>query len=172
MKKTILLLLLTVFLAGCGTQETFETMEDIIPAEPAAAPQQFFVSLPDDAITPTFQDEGGELYVCQDYTITKQISESGDVAKTIQNLTGQSQEDLQVIKTIHEAYDRYDFVWTAAGEDGLQLGRACVLDDGNYHYALSTMIREEKAGELRQTMQDMFDSCKLLDPDINLSTGS
>ena len=172
MKKVFVLFLLTVLLTGCGSQETFETVEDIIPAEPVAVPQQFFVSLPDGAATPTFQDENGELYVCQDYTISKQIAESGDVAKTIKSLTGQSQEDLQVIKTIHDAYDRYDFVWTAAGEEGLLLGRACILDDGNYHYCLSTQTQEESAGELRQTMQDLFDSCKLLDPDINLSTGS
>ena len=172
MKKVILLLLLTAMLTGCGAQETFETMDDMIPDKPAAVQQQFFVSLPDDAVTPTFQDESGELYVCQDYTITKQISAGTDVAGTVQNLTGQDMEDLQVIKTIHDAYDRYDFVWTAAGEEGLQLGRACILDDGSYHYALSTMTWEESTGELRQTVQDMFDSCKLLDPDINLDTGS
>ena len=172
MKKVLAILLVMIFLTGCGSQETFETVEDIIPAEPAAAPQQFFVSLPDEATVPTFQDDGGELYVCQDYTITKQITESGDLAKTIIDLTGQAKEDLQVIKTVHDLYERYDFVWTAAGEDGLQLGRACILDDGNYHYALSTLTREECAGQLRQVMQDTFDSCKLLDPDINLNTGS
>ena len=172
MKKVLVLFFAMICLTGCRAQETFETVEDIIPAEPAAAPQQFFVSLPDDAVTPTFQDESGEIYVCQEYTITKQITESGDIAGTIRDLTGQSQEDLQVIKTTHDVFDRYDFVWTAAGEEGLQLGRACILDDGNYHYTLSTMIREESGGELRQTIQDVFDSCKLLDPDINLSTGS
>ena len=172
MKKVFALLFAMICLTGCKAQETFETVEDIIPAEPVAAPQQFFVSLPDDAVTPTFQDESGEIYVCEDYTITKQIAESGDLAKTIRDLTGQTQEDLQVIKTIHDMFERYDFVWTAAGEEGLQLGRACILDDGNYHYALSTMTREERAGALRQTIQDVFDSCKLLDPEVNLSTGS
>jgi hypothetical protein len=171
-KKVFALLFAMICLTGCRAQETFETVEDIIPAEPVAVPQQFFVSLPDDAVTPTFQDESGEIYVCQDYTVTKQITESGDLAKTIRDLTGQAQEDLQVIKTIHDMFERYDFVWTATGEEGLQLGRACILDDGNYHYALSTLTREESAGELRQTIQDVFDSCKLLDPDINLSTGS
>ena len=172
MKKVFALLFAMICLTGCKAQETFETVEDIIPAEPVAAPQQFFVSLPDDAVTPTFQDESGEIYVCQDYTITKQIAESGDLAKTIRDLTGQTKEDLQVIKTIHDMFERYDFVWTATGEEGLQLGRACILDDGNYHYALSTMTREERAGALRQTIQDVFDSCKLLDPEVNLSTGS
>ena len=172
MKKVIVLLLLTALLTGCGAEETFETVEDIIPVEPVATAQQFFVSLPDEAATPTFQDDSGELYVCQDYTISKQILEGGDIEKTIKSLTGQSQEDLDIIKTFYGDCDRYDFVWTAAGEEGLQLGRACILDDGNYHYALSTMAQEEAAGELRDTIQDMFDSCKLLDPDVNLSTGS
>ena len=173
MKKVLSMVLVVICLTACGAQETFETVDDIIPAEPVTAtPQQFFVSLPDEAAAPTFQDENGELYVCQDYTITKQITESGDIAKTIQNPSGQSQEELQVIKTTRDQYECYDFVWTAAGEDGLQLGRARILDDGNYHYALSTMTREESADQLRQTVQDMFDSCKLLDPDINLSTGS
>ena len=173
MKKVLVFLLVAVLLAGCGAEETFETVEDILPVEPVAAPQQFFVSLPEEAASPTFQDDSGaELYVCQDYTITKQILESGDLEKTIKTLTGKSREELQVIKTMQETCDRYDFVWTAAGEDGLQTGRACILDDGNYHYALSAMAEETKAGSLRQTFQEMFDSCKLLDPEVNLSTGS
>lgn len=172
MKKGIVLLLLAALLSGCGAEETFETVEDIIPAEPVAAPQQFFVSLPDEAVTPTFQDDSSELYVCQDYTISKQILESGDTQKTIKSITGQSQEDLDVIKTFQGECDRYDFVWTSAGEEGLQLGRACILDDGNYHYVLSTMALEDASGELKETIQDMFDSCRLLDPEVNLSTGS
>ena len=172
MKKLIVLLLLMSMLVGCGAEETFEVVEDVIPVEPVAAPQQFFVSLPDETMTPTFQDDSGELYVCQDYTISKQILESGDMERTVQTLTGQSQDDIQIIETFYDDCDRYDLVWTAAGEEGLQLGRACILDDGNYHYILSTLAGEETAGQLRDTLQDMYDSCKLLDPDINLSTGS
>ena len=159
-------------LVGCGAEETFEVVEDVIPVEPVAVPQQFFVSLPDEAMTPTFQDDSSELYVCQDYTISKQILASGDMEKTVQTLTGQSQEDIQVIKTFCDGCDRYDLVWTAAGEEGLQLGRACILDDGNYHYVLSTLAGENTAGALRDSLQDMYDSCRLLDPDVNLSTGS
>ena len=172
MKKCIVLLLLTALLAGCGAKETFESVEDVIPVAPVHSPQQFYVSLPDAAATPTFQDDSSELYVYQNYTISKQILESGDMEKTIQTLTGQPSESLDVIKTFSEDCDRYDFVWTAAGEEGLQVGRACILDDGNYHYALTTMAKEESAGELRDTLQGIFESCKLLDPDVNLSTGS
>ena len=172
MKKLLVLLLLTSMLLGCGAEETFEVVEDIIPVEPVAAPQQFFVSLPDEAVTPTFQDDREEFYVCQGYTISKQIMESGDMEKTVNTLTGQSRNDIQMIQTFQDDYDRYDLVWTSAGEEGLQVGRACILDDGNYHYALSTLAEEEMAGGLRDVLQDMYDSCRLLDPDVNLSTGS
>lgn len=172
MKKVIALFLLTAILTGCKAQETFETVEDLPVIETAAAPQQFFVALPEDAATPTFQSETEELYVSENYTISKQILERGDLEKTIKTLTGKSREDLEVIQTAQDTYDRYDFVWTSAGEEGLLLGRASILDDGNYHYTLTTMTREESFDEVRETLQDMFDSCKLLDPDVNLSTGS
>ena len=172
MKKLLVLLLLMSMLLGCGAEETFEVVEDVIPVEPVAVPMQFFVSLPDDAVTPTFQDDTEELYVCQGYTISKQIIESGDMEKTVNNLTGQSQEDIQIIESFGNNCDRYDLIWTAAGEEGLQIGRACIFDDGNYHYILSTLAEEETAGQLKDELQDMYDSCKLLDPDVNLSTGS
>lgn len=173
MKKVLLVCMLTFLLTGCKAQETFETVEDIVPVEPVAAPMQFFVALPEAAATPTFQSEdGSELYVCQDYTISKQILESGDMEKTVKTLTGKETQDLQILKTRQDGCDRYDFVWTSAGEDGLQLGRACILDDGNFHYALSTLAQEETAGDLQEILQDMFESCVLIDPDINLDTAS
>lgn len=173
MRRVLTVLLLALCLTGCGAQETFETVEDMYQVEEAAVCQQFVASLPDEAAAPTFQDDSGaELYVCQGYTISKQIFPAGDLENTIRTLTGKSSEELQVIKTTQGTYDRYDFVWTAAGEEGLQLGRACVLDDGNYHYALSTLAQEETAGSLQKTFSDMYDSCRLISPDVNLSTGS
>lgn len=172
MKKLLVLILIMVLLSGCGAKETFETVSDGIPAETVIAPQQFSVILPEEAAVPTFRDDSGELYVCRDYTISKQIMQSGNLEKTVMALTGKKSEELDIIQTAGENYERYDFVWAAAGEEGMQLGRACILDDGNYHYALSTMTREEEAGDLRQTFQDMFDSCMLLDEDFNLDIGS
>ena len=173
MKKVLTVLMIAALLCGCGAQETFETVEDLIPVEPVVSPQQFYISLPEEAVSPTFSDDGSaELYVCSGYTISKQITQSGDLERTLKELTGKTGEDLQIIKTQTDTCNRYDFVWTAAGEDGLQLGRACILDDGNFHYAVSVMAEEEVSGELQPTLQDMFASCKLLDPEINLRTGS
>ena len=172
MKKILAVLMIALLLCGCSAQETFETVGDLIPVQPVASPQQFYISLPEEAASPTFQEDSGELYICQGYTISKQIMDSGDLEKTVMHLSGKKAEELQMIKTQQETYDRYDFIWSATGEDGLQLGRACILDDGNFHYALSVMAEEETAGELRQTIQEMFDSCKLMDQQVNLRTGS
>lgn len=173
MKIILIALVLALFLTGCGTQETFEIVEDPPALEPVAVYQQFMVRLPDEAAAPTFQDDtGAELYVCQGYTISKQTFDGGDLEKTIKTLTGKSSDELQVIKTIQNTYDRYDFVWTAAGEEGLQLGRACILDDGNYHYTVSTLAQENVSGSLQKTFSDMYDSCRLISPDVNLHTGS
>ena len=172
MKKWLVLLMIGFLLSGCGAEETFETVSDEIQEVPVMAARQFYVSLPEEAASPTFQDESQQLYVCEDYTISKQILTSGDMEKTIASVTGMSTDDMQILKTTHDTYERYDFVWTAAGEEGLQVGRASIYDDGNYHYVLTALAAEEAAGELRQEFQEIFASCKLLDPDVNLSTGS
>lgn len=170
MKRILAVLMLAALLCGCGAQETFETVDDLIPVQPVVSPQQFSVSLPAEAAAPTFRDDSGsELYVCSHYTIGKQILPGGDLEKTVKTLTGKEPEDLQIIRTQQDNQDRYDFVWTAAGENGLQLGRACILDDGNYHYTLTTMAGEEYAGQLRETFRDLFDSCRVFTPEQAVS---
>ena len=162
MKKVLAILLVVLLLTGCGGQETFETVDDMLPVEPVASPQQFFVSLPDEAAAPTFQDEtGGELYVCQGYTISKQILESGDLEKTVQTLSGRPKEELQILKTVWSGFDRYDFVWASAGEGGDQLGRAVILDDGDYHYTMA-VTRPSNTTETSQiTWSQVFSSFAL-----------
>lgn len=173
MKKICVLMLLAVFLCGCQAEPTWETVEDILPVEAVPAAQQLYVPLPEDASQPTFQEEtAGELYLCNGYTLTKQITERGDLSKTVQTVCGLDSDQIQIMKTIQDGQDRYDFVWTAAGEEGLQLGRACILDDGAYHYIVSTMAPEEEAGDLREAWNDIFTSCRLISPTANLSTGS
>ena len=173
MKKVLFLLLTAALLSGCGAQETFETVDDIIPVQPVAARQQLYAQLPEDAASAAFSEEDtGELYLCDGCTITKQIMPGGDLEKTVMTVTGQSKDNLQIMKTRQQDSDRYDFVWTAAGEDGLHLGRACILDDGNYHYVLSAMAEESATAGLQETWEDLFSTCCLLDPDVDLNTGS
>ena len=171
--KRILVLLLAGLLCGCAAEPAWENVEDITPVEPVPVAQQLYVHMPEEAAAPTFQDQAsGELYLCNGYTLAKQILQSGDLEKTVKSVSGLDKSQLQILQTESNGVDRYDFVWATAAEEGLQLGRACILDDGNYHYVVSTMAGEVEAGDLRDTWQEIFESCCLIDPDINLRTGS
>lgn len=173
MKKMCLWILLPVLLCGCKAEPTWETVEDMMPVEAMPVAQQLYVPLPEDASQPTFQEEdSGELYLCDGYTLTKHTLQGGDLAKTVKSICGLETEQVQLIQTKQDGQDRYDFVWTAAGEEGLQLGRACILDDGAYHYTVSTMAGEAEAGQLQETWQELFTCTRLISPTANLSTGS
>ena len=173
MKKICLFVLAAVLLCGCQAEPAWETVEDMEPVETVAAVQQLYVPLPEDASQPTFREEdSGELYLCDGYTLTKQTAQGGDLARTVKSICGLTLDQIQPVKTRQDGQDRYDFVWTAAGEEGMQLGRACILDDGAYHYAVTAMAGEEEAGRLRQVWQEIFSGCRLISPTANLSTGS
>ena len=171
--KIILALVLSLLLCGCKAEPTWESVEDVMPIEPVAAAQQLYVMLPSDTATPTFQDDSaGEIYLCSGYTLTKQILPAGDLNATVQSVCGLEKDQLQLLQTTQEDAGRYDFVFTTSTEEGLQVGRACILDDGNYHYVVSTMAGEAEAGDLREEWQQIFASCRLFPADFQFNTGS
>ena len=173
MKKCILILMLLCMLSGCAAPEVYETVSDTLETTPAAKPMQMILDMPQEAAQPTLQKETTEkLYHCDGYTLSLQTLAGGDLEKTLKTVTGRSREELTVMETLADHGSRYDCVWTAAGETGLQLGRACVLEDGNYHYVLSVMAPEEETGRLREVRQNLFETCRLVDGDKNLNTGS
>ncbi len=173
MKKLAIILAAVMLLAGCGSPPVYETVNDTYePAQPAQ-PMQLVFSTPVEAVAPTLQNEDGStLYHCDGYTLTTQIFPGGDMEKTVKSVSGKSLDTVRFVETEKEYGPRLDFVWTAAGEEGLQLCRACILDDGSYHYALTVMANEEQTGRLQETWQDIFDTCRLIAADVNLSTGS
>ncbi len=173
MKKLLVLLPMILLLAGCGSQETFETVMDAQEAVVLPAAQQIVVDLPEGAQTPVLQSEQmGEIYFCDDYFITVQTVQSGDLDGTIRSCTGFSKDQLRLIETQTQGVKRYECVWSAAGENREQVGRLCILDDGNYHYVLTTMADADTAGELQSVWQQLFDSMRLLPADLNLDTAS
>ena len=172
MKKFLLLLMLPVLLAGCGAQPTLETVNDVL-IQPVAAPMhQILVELPKEAASPTMETESGKLYICDSFTVSQQTLTGGDMEKTIQNVSGFDQDDLKIMQTNWDNAKRYDFVWTAAGEGEAQVCRACILDDGNYHYVLTATANASNGGQLQAVWREMFDSFRLVSPEMPLDTGS
>ena len=172
MKKCIFVFALLLMLSGCGHQQTLETVNDV-PAEPVqAAMQQMLVELPTDAVAPVMETEDGKLYICGDAVICLQTRPAGDLAKTVKNVCGFDLEQLDMLQTSWGNTRRYDFVWAAVEEAGEQACRACILDDGQYHYVLTAAAPAGQAGQLQDTWRQMFNSFRLVNPEMPLGTGS
>ena len=164
MRKICCFLVMMVLLSGCTAQSTFETISDADDTPVLSKLHSMDIKLPKEASVPTFQSEaGGQLYLCDDYTISVQTFESGDMNKTLREITGFEKENLTVMETEYAGIKRCNCVWSASGEGGDYVGRALVLDDGAHHYAVSVMAEFSKAGELSAKWKELFDSVTLTD---------
>ena len=122
-------------------------------------------AVPEDATVCTMESGEGTMWLCDGFTLTVQTLAGGDLNRSLQQLTGFTEDQLTVMQTKQGDIKRREFVWSAAGEGGDQVGRAVILDDGNNHYAVSVMADAEKAGKLTQTWQKILDSVTLTDTD-------
>ena len=161
MKKILMAMMTVLLLAGCAEQPVMETVADDL-TEPAAVPvRQIQVNLPDEAAVPTVEGSGGRIYLCEDYEIVIQTMAAGDLDATVRALSGYDRQRLTVISTRPADVNRYDFVWATAGEEGDRLGRAVILDDGNYHYTM-TVLRDADTTENSQIVwRSVFESFRL-----------
>ena len=158
MKKFIWMVLLAALLTGCTAEETLETVSDEWVVPVMAQPREVSVRLPEDTVAPVLEQDGRRLYMGRDYEIMLETLSSGDLSATIRSLCGYEQDQLTVLETRQGDYSRYDFVWTMAGETGDRLGRAVILDDGEYHYCMSA-IRDQ--GDTQIPWRDVFGSFSL-----------
>ena len=87
--------------------------------------------------------------------------QSGDLSSTVKEVSGFLPEELTVIQTGNGEVERYEFVWTSATDLGQQIGRATILDDGNYHYILSATVDAELIEEYQEIWNGIFESFQL-----------
>ena len=158
MKRLVLLLIPVFLLCGCGKAETMETIADEMLLPVVAQPRETWVSLPEDSVLPAMESESGTIYLCEEYDVAVQTLAAGDLDATLRTVTGYGAEDLTVIQTQDGEVDKYEFVWTMAGELGQRIGRATILDDGNYHYVLCATIDAENMAEYQEVWNGMFES--------------
>lgn len=173
MKKLWLILPIALLLCGCGAQETLETVTDVEDTPTAATAQQIVMELPEDVQMQVVQSEdAGKLYVCEDFVITVQTLPGGDLNRTVSTVTGYEKDQLQLLQTQIDAAKRIESVWASAGEGEEQVGRFCILDDGNYHYVVTAMTGASKSGGLQEIWNRFFDSVRLVSAEVSLNTGS
>ena len=161
MKKWLWMVILPVFLTACAVEEPLETVADVwsIPAAPVM--REIRIDLPEDSSINTIQCDAGQLYLCDGYEISIETMEAGDLERTIQTVSGKRKEDLTILTTENGGIKRHEFVWASAGENGDRVGRALILDDGDYHYVL-TVLRDSREPEgTKVNWNDVFRSFDL-----------
>lgn len=161
MKKQVLIALAALLLSGCAAEETFETISDDLAQPVMAENRKISLNLPPEAASPALEDGANCVYLCGDYEVYCQTLSGGDLPATIRTVSGYDMEDLTVLKSTQEGYQRYDLVWASAGEQGDRVGKACILDDGAYHYVLTVMGNADTAWSHQEQWQAVLDSFSL-----------
>lgn len=152
-------LCLLLMFSGCGSPGELETLGNISCMDPdPPQPRQISLQLPQDVAKSAMSGEQNALYYGQGYSILVQTFASGDLAATARSVSGYDLTALTVMKSRCADHERYEWVWTATGEEGDVVCRAAVLDDGVYHYTLQVIVSAQEAGELSQKIQSMFQS--------------
>lgn len=157
------ILLCTVFIltlfSGCQQPKTFETMSDSYMQQSLPQAKEVLMQLPEDAAKAVLENAGaGTLYLCDGYSVAVQTLPAGNLDATLREITGYGREKVQLWQRKDGEFSRYTCVWASAGEGGDQMGKATILDDGDYHYVLSVMASAADAGELADTWQQLMDS--------------
>lgn len=161
MKKTIWLILFAMILCGCAAEDTLETIADEWLQPVMAEPSHISVDLPGETALPVMESDAGRIYLCEDYEISIQTLPGGDLRETMQTISGFVPEELTVVETESGGLTRYEFVWASAGEKGERVGRAAVLDDGNYHYCLALLRDEAATADSQVSWDQIFSSFRL-----------
>ena len=159
MKKVLCVIFALMLLTGCQQPKTFETMSDTyIQPEPPAA-QKVLLQLPEDAAKAVLEAaDAGTLYLCDGYTVALQTLPAGNLDATLRQVTGYGAEKLQLWERKEGEISRIVCVWASAGEGGDQMGKAMILDDGSYHYALYTLGDANRKGEYGEVWDILFAS--------------
>ena len=161
MKMICMILLVVLMLAGCGASEGYETITDELVLSTAAQPREVRFDLAQEPVLPVMESDGGQLYICGDFDVMMLTQESGDLNETVYQVSGFLPEELTLIQTGSGDIDKYEFVWTSATEEGQQIGRATIQDDGSYHYILSATVDAELIEEYQEIWNGIFESFEL-----------
>lgn len=162
MKVCCILLIMVLLLTGCQGAMPSETVSDELLIAVDAPMAEVVVVLPENAAEQTMVgDHGDRLYFCDGYSLCVQTLKGGDLSESLRSLCGYGPEEVSPVKTVSNGLKRYDWVWVSASEDGDQLGRAVLLDDGAYHYCVSVMADAAQAGKLEAQWDSIFSSVSL-----------
>lgn len=162
MKRVMVLMVLVLLLSGCSNDTELETVASPCIGEPTVEPADVSLTLPLWMPEPVLYDDlTGELYICEDFSVSVQTLDGGNLDQTVHDSTGFGINELTVIETDHNGVSRYDLACTVTGEESDQVVRVAIFDDGVYHYVVTAMAKASNAGAHTETWNDIFSSIEI-----------
>lgn len=158
MRKFCVMMAFALLLCGCGAEQTFETVADEMVLPVSAQPREILLTLPEDTLLPAMETDDGTLYLCNGYDVAVQTLPGGDLDATVRQVSGFGKEDITIMQRAAGECACYEFVWTSATDLGEQVGRAMILDDGNFHYVLSAVAPAKNAQEYQEIWNGIFET--------------
>ncbi len=168
--KMLLCIVLTlgilITVTGCGGESVDQTQEHCCGQQQGVSAPQYDISLPTPANAPeieTFSGEHCRIFAQEDgdYYITVQTLQAESLDALLLEIAGKSRESMTVMTTWQGNVPRHDLNWISAGERGLEINRAVILDDGSHYYTVILTVPEEKAGQIGQQVEDCFSAIRL-----------
>lgn len=163
MKKLLIGLLLAAMLSGCGVEPVYETIGDVWgQAEPAVSPGRMRVLLPEGAEMEVMDGNGDSFYRVGDWDLWTRVLSGGDINKTLETLSGLDAGCLTVIDHKLGDYQCHETTWSATAEEGTQVIRAGILDDGSYHYCLCVSVPQEDATQVDELFEQVLEGTSII----------
>jgi len=153
---SVMLVLAAVF-SGCSA-EVFEPMLDVYNSGEQGTPLKMQIELPDDAAFCVMSGDTGTLYYGEHYEVSVETYPSGNISQTLYNVTGHKMEELTVMEIPVAQGNSYRCGWSAANDEGEQIGQCIIIDDGRFHYCLSVLADAEEADALRPVIRTVLNS--------------
>ena len=144
-------------LNGCSA-ETVEPLLDVYGSGNGMQPAQMRIELPNDTAVSVMKGDTGTLYYGDHYAVSVETYPSGNISNTLYQITGHDMEELTVLELADDMGNSYRCGWSAAGEEGEQVGQCVVIDDGCYHYCLTIVTDADYAAELRPVIDMILNS--------------
>ena len=148
---------------GCAADTvTWETVDDEIVAAsgPAEEPYVITFGVPEGVSLDPISQGNRSLYVQKDgdYEILSDVVTAPNADRAIEQVSGFSAEDLDVLETTRFGLPAYRFAWVSASDEGTYVSQAAVVEDGSYYYALVFSAREEVGDAYADCAEAVFAS--------------
>lgn len=150
LKNIMIFLLAVLSITGCAAEPTFETIGNVWDnPQIRESPASIEFALPDDAQMEVMETaDTGKCYQIGQWMLWTEILNGGDVAATMETLTGASADSLNIIEHPLGQYQCHETAWATSEEEGEYVIRTAVISKGEYHYCLSLKVPKEDARQV------------------------